>query len=133
MRPTHARELPAALDVYKSEESVIEHACMKGDRLGEFEELLLLALQALGDDTYGVPVQQYLERHAGRAVLMGAVYAALDRLERKGLVRSSMGEATPQRGGKSKRLFTVTPLGRRAVLSVRKVRDGMWRAIEEGR
>jgi DNA-binding PadR family transcriptional regulator len=106
---------------------------MKGDRLGEFEELLLLALQALGDETYGVPVQRYLERHAGRPVAMGAVYAALDRLEQKGLVRSAMGEATPERGGKGKRLFTVTPLGRRAALSVRRVRERLWKVIEEKR
>jgi DNA-binding PadR family transcriptional regulator len=106
---------------------------MKGDRLGEFEELLLLSIQALGQDTYGVPVQQYLERAANRPVAMGAVYAALDRLETKGLVRSTMGEATPERGGKRKRLFSVTSAGRQAVNDAKRVRDRIWRAIEERR
>ena len=106
---------------------------MKGDRLGEFEELLLLSLQALHDATYVVPVQQFLERTAGRPVSLGAVYAALDRLELKGLVRSSMGEATPERGGKSKRLFSVTREGKRMVQDVRRVREAIWRAIETGR
>ena len=106
---------------------------MKGDRLGEFEELLLLAVQALGDVTYGVPVQQYLERVARRRVAMGAVYAALDRLEMKGLVRSAMGEATAERGGKRKRLFSVTPAGRQAVRDARRVRDRIWQAIEDRR
>jgi PadR family transcriptional regulator PadR len=106
---------------------------VKGDRLGEFEELLLLSLQALHDATYVVPVQQFLERTAGRPVSLGAVYAALDRLELKGLVRSSMGEATPERGGKSKRLFSVTREGKRMVQDVRRVREAIWRAIGTGR
>jgi DNA-binding PadR family transcriptional regulator len=106
---------------------------MKGDRLGEFEELLLLTIKALGEDTYGVPIQQYLERTAGRRIAMGAVYAALDRLEGKDLVRSALGEATRERGGKRKRLFSVTPAGRRAVQDARKVRDRIWQAIEERR
>ena len=106
---------------------------MKGDRLGEFEEFLLLAMTALGDETYAVPVQQYVERETARRISMGAVYAALDRLERKGLVRSSMGAATSERGGKRKRLFSVTPLGRRTIHDVRKVRERIWLAIDEGR
>ena len=106
---------------------------MKGERIGEFEELLLLAIQVLGDGTYGVPLQQYLEKTARRPVAMGAVYAALDRLEAKGLVRSTLGEATAERGGKPKRLFSVTSTGREAARSARTVRDRMWRAIEERR
>lgn len=106
---------------------------MKGDRLGEFEELLLLGVEALREDTYAVPIQQFLERTVGRSVSMGAVYAALDRLERKGFVRSSMSESTPERGGKRKRLFSVTPLGRRTFREVRNDRERIWRTIEEGR
>jgi DNA-binding PadR family transcriptional regulator len=64
---------------------------MKGDRLGEFEEFTLLAIRALGDGTYAVPVQEYVERATGRRVSMGAIYAALTRLEDKGFVRSAMG------------------------------------------
>ncbi len=106
---------------------------MKGDRIGEFEEMLLLALQALGEETYGVPVQLYLERTTGYTVSMGSVYAALDRLESKGYVRSALGDATAERGGKRKRLFVVTPAGRRVTMEARRMRERLWRAIEEGR
>jgi DNA-binding PadR family transcriptional regulator len=103
---------------------------VKGDRLGEFEELLLLALQALGDEPSVVSVQQYLEGVTGRNVSLGAVYAGLDRLELKGFVRSAMGDPTAERGGKRKRLFAVTGKGRRTVADVRRVREAMWHAIE---
>ena len=85
---------------------------MKGDRLGEFEEFTLLAVRALGDHTYAVPVQQLRRRgHRPAASRWAPIYAALARLEDKGFVQSSMGEATAQRGGKPKRLLRVTPLG----------------------
>jgi DNA-binding PadR family transcriptional regulator len=64
---------------------------------------------------------------------MGAVYAALERLEQKGLVRSALGDPTPERGGKRKRLFAITPAGVRLVNDLRRVRDRIWRAIEEKR
>jgi PadR family transcriptional regulator PadR len=105
---------------------------MKGDRLGEFEELLLLTLLALTVEPYAVPVQQYLERSAKRRISLGAVYAGLDRLEVKGLVRSAMSEATPERGGKRKRLYNVTATGRRTAEEMRRVREAIWRAIESG-
>jgi PadR family transcriptional regulator PadR len=103
---------------------------MKGDRLGEFEELTLLAVKALGAQTYGVPVQQFVEDAAKRPVTMGAIYSALDRLEQKGFVRSVLGESSPRRGGKRKRLFEVTPLGIRTVRDLRRVRDRIWAAID---
>jgi PadR family transcriptional regulator, regulatory protein PadR len=103
---------------------------MKGDRLGEFEELLLLALQALREETYVVAVQQYLERISARSVSLGAVYAGLDRLELKGFVRSTLSEPTTARGGKRKRLFTVTREGKSTALGVRRVREAIWRSIE---
>jgi PadR family transcriptional regulator PadR len=106
---------------------------MKGDRLGEFEEFTLLAVCALRGQTYGVPVQQFIEEATGRDVSMGAVYAALDRLENKGYVRSIMGEATQVRGGKRKRLFETTPQGLRMVKDLRRVRDRIWHAIEAGK
>jgi PadR family transcriptional regulator, regulatory protein PadR len=105
---------------------------VKGERLGEFEELLLLAVQAMDEDTYVVPIQQYLERITARRVSLGAVYAGLDRLELKGFVRSTLGDATPERGGKRKRLFSVTREGKRTVQEVRRVREAIWRAIERG-
>ena len=105
---------------------------MKGDRVGEFEELTVLAVRALGEPAYAVPVQRFIEKKARRAVSMGAVYAALGRLENKGLLRSTVGEATAQRGGKRKRLYEVTPLGMRRLRELREVRERIWRAIEEG-
>src|SRR6476619_2695953 len=89
------------------------HLIMKGDHLGEFEELTLLAIRALGDNTYAVPIQQYVERATGRPISIGSIYAALSRLEQKGFVRSTMSEAVAQRGGKSKRIYTVTTSGLR--------------------
>ena len=106
---------------------------MKGDRLGEFEEFALLAVCALREPIYGVPVQRFVESATGRRVAMGAVYAALGRLEDKGFVRSEMGEATSQRGGKPKRLYHVTPLGLRTARELRRVRERIWDVIEEGR
>src|SRR6185295_5424460 len=103
---------------------------MKGDKIGEFEEFALLALYALKDGAYGVPVQQYMEKHTGRNVTMGAVYAALARLEEKGYARSVMGEATPVRGGKARRHYEPTTSGIKALQDLRRVRDRMWQAIE---
>ncbi len=104
---------------------------MKGDRLGEFEELTLLAIRALGERTYAVPVQRFVEKSAGRNVAMGAVYAALERPEAKGHLTSVYGEVTSERGGKRKRLFSVTPLGMPTLRDLRQVRERIWKAIEE--
>jgi DNA-binding PadR family transcriptional regulator len=106
---------------------------VKGDHLGEFEELLILALQALRDEGHVVQIQQYLERITTRNVSLGAVYAGLDRLEVKGLVRSTFGEPTNERGGKRKRIFSVTTEGKRKVQAIRRVRDAMWDVIRESR
>ena len=102
---------------------------MKGDRIGEFEELTLVAVLALGDGAYGVPVQQLIERETGREVTLGAVYAALDRMERKGYVRSSLSEPTAARGGKRRRVFDVTPGGLRIVRDARRAREALWLAV----
>jgi DNA-binding PadR family transcriptional regulator len=106
---------------------------MKGDKLGEFEEFTLLAVRALGDGTYAVPVQQYVEDATGRRVSMGAIYAALTRLEDKGFVRSTMGEPTAQRGGKPKRHYRVTPEGLKTARELHRVRERIWKEIAEGR
>lgn len=103
---------------------------MKGDKLGEFEEFALLALYGLKDEAYGAPIQEYMEKHTGRSVTIGAVYAALTRLEEKGYVRSVLGEATPVRGGKRKRFYEPTTAGIKALQQLRRVREGMWHAIE---
>jgi DNA-binding PadR family transcriptional regulator len=105
---------------------------MKAQHLGELEELTLLIVIALGDDAYGVAVQRRLERDAHRRIALGAVYAALDRLERKGYLRSAIGEATPQRGGRRKRMFAATAAGIRELGHVRRTRERLWRIVEEG-
>lgn len=104
---------------------------MKGDHLGEFEEFTLLAIRALGDDTYAVPLQQFIEEATGRAVSLGTVYSALTRLENKGYVRSSMSGAIAARGGKARRMYDVTPLGVRTMKELHRVRLKMWRVISE--
>jgi len=100
--------------------------------MGEFEELTLLAVRALGDHTYAVPVQQFVEEATGRNVSIGAIYAALSRLEAKGFVRSSIGEPTARRGGKPKRLYDVTSLGLRTAKALHRVRERIWNTIAEG-
>jgi PadR family transcriptional regulator PadR len=85
------------------------------DYLGEFEHIVLLALLRLEDRAYGVTVRQEIEFRTEREVSIGAVYATLDRLETKGYVRSRRGDPTPERGGRSKRFFRVTPKGVAAV------------------
>jgi DNA-binding PadR family transcriptional regulator len=105
---------------------------MKGERLGEFEELTLLAVASLGEDAYGVAVQQRLEREMRSEVSLGAVYSALERMETKGFVTSSLGKATAARGGRRKRLFEVTPLGQRTLRDVRRTRESLWSAALDG-
>jgi len=79
--------------------------------LGEFEQLLLMALLASGDESYGVEIRRTIEHRAGRSVSPGAMYTALDRMERRGLVSSRLGEPTPQRGGKRKRYYRLEAAG----------------------
>jgi PadR family transcriptional regulator, regulatory protein PadR len=85
------------------------------DSLGEFEHLILLALLRLQDRAYGVTVRHEILLRTGRDVSLGAVYATLDRLQTKGFVKSRLGDPTPERGGRSKRFFRVTPKGVAAV------------------
>src|SRR3984957_7167442 len=79
--------------------------------LGEFEYLLLTSAARLGDEAYGAAIRQDVERATGRRCSVGALYTTLDRLETKGLLETWMGEATAQRGGRSKRMIRVTPKG----------------------
>lgn len=100
---------------------------MKGERLGEFEELILLCVCTLGKRATGVSIQEALERDAGRRVTLGAIYAALDRMTRKGFVESWLGAPTPERGGRAKRHYDATPGGRAALRALRGVRDRLWK------
>lgn len=99
--------------------------------LGEFELMLLLAVIHLGEEAYGVPISRELEKHRGRVVSIGSVYAALERLEAKGLITSSLGDPTPERGGKAKRYFRITKEGLRQVHETRRVLTRLWKTIPE--
>jgi PadR family transcriptional regulator, regulatory protein PadR len=110
--------------------SIVELMTERG-YLGEFELMILLAVINLGDEAYGVPISRELEAQRGRDVSVGSVYAALDRLESKGLVASSLGDPTPERGGKAKRYFRVTKEGLRQVHETRRVLSKLWQALPE--
>lgn len=86
-----------------------------GDYLGEFEQLILLALARLGDEAYGVTIRQTLQDRTGREPSFGAIYSTLRRLEGKGLVRSYLGESEAVRGGRAKKHVVLTPRGRAAM------------------
>lgn len=87
--------------------------------MGGFETLVLLAVLRLGNRAYGMEVREEIERRTRREVSYGAVYTALDRLERKGFVSWEMGESTPERGGKARKYFRVERAGREALRDIR--------------
>jgi len=86
--------------------------------LGDFEQLILLAMVRLGPEAYGLTIRNEIEERTNRTVSAGALYTALDRMEKRGLVTSRLGDPTPQRGGKRKRLYTLQPAGERALARV---------------
>ncbi|MCZ6918103.1 MAG: helix-turn-helix transcriptional regulator, partial [Gemmatimonadetes bacterium] len=79
--------------------------------LGEFEQLILLALVRLGEDAYGVSMRREIEHRTGRAISAGAIYTALERLGRRGFVTSRLGDPTPQRRGRPKKFYRLEPAG----------------------
>jgi PadR family transcriptional regulator PadR len=88
--------------------------------LGEFEQIVLLAILRLGDNAYGVSIRREIAACTKREPAPGALYTTLDRMEQKGLVQSQFGDPTPQRGGRAKRYFLVTRRGRAAVISAQR-------------
>jgi PadR family transcriptional regulator PadR len=104
---------------------------MPRDLLTDFELMILLAALRVGDEAYGVQIAREIESVSGRRVLLGAAYAALDRLERNGLVSSLIGNSTPERGGRAKRFFAVTPRGLRAVKDTQQALIALWRDVPE--
>jgi PadR family transcriptional regulator PadR len=99
--------------------------------LTDFELMILLATLRVRDDAYGVLIAREIERTGRRRVLLGAVYTALDRLERNGLVTSSVGDPTPERGGRAKRFFRVTPRGLRAVKETQQALVALWTDVPQ--
>ena len=102
---------------------------MSTDSLGEFEQLVLLAIIQLGDDAYGMTIRRQIEDRTGRSVAIGALYTALERLERKGYVASALSDPTPQRGGRAKRLFHLRRAGESALKRSRDTLARMWAGV----
>ena len=100
---------------------------MKETRLGEFEEVILLLVGILGQEAYAFNIAQEFESQTDRAVSIGAVHSTLTRLEGKGFLKSQMGNSTSERGGRRKRIYTITAYGRRAVEAARDLRVSLWR------
>lgn len=98
--------------------------------LAEFELTVLLAVLHCGDRAYAVSVQDAIEQRGGRKASSGAVYVTLDRLERKGLLRSRLGEATAERGGRAKRFYALSRKGLAALRAERQVMRRMWGGLE---
>ncbi len=102
---------------------------MKGTYLGEFEEIVLLAVCVLGEDAYGVSIADEINAQSARPVHLSGVHTALYRLEEKGLVVSQLGGATKERGGRRKRLFQITASGKQALQEAHSLRNQFWNRI----
>lgn len=103
---------------------------MGHESVGEFEALILLAILRVGEKAYGVPILEELQRRTSRAVLRPAVYVALRRLERKGLVRSTESDGSPERGGRARKFYKVTPDGLTVLREARENLLSMWDGLE---
>lgn len=104
---------------------------MKNKGLGEFEELILLAVCILEENAYGISVKNEVEKHSGRRVLLGAVHITLYRLQDKGLLESEMGGNSTKRGDRRKRLFKITETGMEQLKASQDVRMKMWQMIPQ--
>ncbi len=98
--------------------------------LGEFEQVVLLAVMRLGDDAYGVTIRREIEERMGRTVTLGSIYPTLHRLEAKGFVSSFTGEPTASRGGRSRRHFQLQPEGHAALRRSRDLVAALWAGYE---
>ena len=99
--------------------------------LGEFEQIVLLAVLRLGDEAYAVPILEQIEKQTGRQMARGALYTALDRLESKGCLRSRLGDPLAERGGRARRYFSVTPVAVRALKESRLALMRLWNGLEQ--
>jgi len=101
---------------------------MSGDVLGDFEKMVLLAILQLGGESYGAPILEEIERRTGQTPSSGSLYVALRRMERRGVLSSSFGEPTPERGGRAKRFFRLEP---EALRLLRRSQE-IWKSMAEG-
>jgi PadR family transcriptional regulator PadR len=102
----------------------------RGEYLGEFEQMVLLAVARLGDEAYGMSILEEITETTGNEAAVASVYAALDRLERRRLVSSRIGAPTPERGGRAKRFFRLHPAGRMALRRSRQALNALWDGVE---
>lgn len=102
---------------------------MKGSYLGEFQEIVLLAIVVLDKKAYGVSIQEEIANRIGRSISRGALHSALSRLEKKGFLKSGMGGATAERGGRQKRFYELTKAGREALHNAEQLRIQFYKAI----
>lgn len=101
--------------------------------LGEFEQLVLLAVMRLDREAYAVPIRQEIEERTSRSVARGALYVTLDRLEEKGYLKSWLADPTAERGGRAKRFYEVRPAGLKALEHSWTALRSMWEGLEPGR
>lgn len=104
---------------------------MEKEYIGELEELILLLIVMLKEDAYGLAIRKALKKEAGRTVTIGAVHGTVNRLESKGFIESSLGGATDARGGRRKRIFTLTASGHKVLQRSRDVKVSLWMQIPE--
>ena len=105
---------------------------MKGTHLGEFEEIVLLAVAGLGEEAYGLAIKTELVEQAKRNVSLSAIHAACNRLQDKGFLEASFGQPSEKRGGKRKKIYRVSLAGERALREARELRERMWQRIAPG-
>ncbi|NQZ75253.1 MAG: PadR family transcriptional regulator [Ekhidna sp.] len=104
---------------------------MSKDHIGELEELILLLIVMLKEDAYGLAIRKALKEQAERNVTIGAVHGTVNRLESKGFIESKMGGATEERGGRRKRIFSITASGKNVLEKSRDVKVNLWQQIPE--
>jgi PadR family transcriptional regulator PadR len=104
---------------------------MGKNQLGEFEEVVMLTVAILGTEAYGFSIIEEMENRLKRSVSIGALQTVLKRLEKKGYLSSSLGESTQSRGGKRKRYYTITAVGKKVLETTKEQRLGLWNAIPE--
>jgi PadR family transcriptional regulator len=98
--------------------------------ISNFELMVMLSLIRLGDEAYGVPISEQIAEQSGHDVALGSVYAALERLEDRGFVVSSIGDPTPERGGRAKKYFKMTGKGIEVVRDTRETLTRMWKGLK---
>ena len=101
------------------------------DLITRLEEIILMAIWRLKDDAYGVTINKEVSRKAGKKYSMGALYFTLDQLFKKGYVEKSVGGSTPERGGRSKIFYKLTPRGEKALQTARELQESLWEGVPE--